>query len=408
MTTAALFRNARILTMGGAPGPRRGPALADPGAIDNTDVLVEAGRISAIGPSLTPPPGARIIDARSRVLMPSFVDCHTHAMWAGSRLDEWERRLKGVPYLDILREGGGIMSTVRAVRAATREQLAQTLRARLDAMLREGTTTAEVKSGYGLTTEDELKMLRAIADAAAGWPGDVVPTALIAHAIDPDQPGFVRRTIDQTLPAVAREFPGITIDAYCESGAWSLEDCIALFQRAAELGCPCRVHADQFNAMGMTEWAAQRGFLSVDHLEASGPAQLDALARSDTFAVALPCSGLETDQRFADCRALADRGAAIAIATNCNPGTAPTSSMPLAIALAARRNGLTPSEAITCATVNAAALLRFDDRAFLAPGARADLVLLRHTDERCLAWEIGGDPVRVVMCAGRIVRDDGL
>lgn len=403
-----LIRDARILTMGGAPGPRRGAALAAPEALDRADLLVEHDRISAVGPSLEAPADARVIEAQGRVLMPAFVDCHTHALWAGSRLDEWERRLKGVPYLDILREGGGIMSTVRAVRAASREQLTDALRTRLDTMLREGTTTVEIKSGYGLTTDDELKMLRAIGDAASDWPGTVEPTALIGHAIDPDQTEFVRRTIDETLPAVARELPGVTIDAYCESGAWTLSDCIELFGRAIDMGCPCRVHADQFNALGMTEWAVEHGFVSVDHLEASGEEQLAALAGSDTFAVALPCSGLETDQRFADCRALADRGALIAIATNCNPGTAPTSSMPLAIALAARRNGLTPHEAIACATVNAAALLRLDDRGYVAPGARADLVMLRHTDERSLAWEIGGDPVRLVVCGGRIVREQGL
>ncbi len=405
--SATLFTNARVVTPKG-PGPHRGDAMRDLDIRERADVLVEAGVIIAVEPAgtITAPRGAIVIDARGRVLMPSFVDAHTHACWAGDRTDEWARKLAGATYLELLKAGGGIMSTVRSVRGATQDHLASNLRDRLALMLNEGTTTVEVKSGYGLSTADELKMLSAIRDAAHDFLGTVVSTALIAHAIDADHPSrdaFIETTISETLDAVHAEFPKVAIDAYCEDGAWSLDECVRLFERARSLGHPFRVHADQFNALGMTPWAIEHGATSVDHLEATTPDDLASLARSETFGVMLPCSGFHTDGRYADGRAFIDAGGALVIATNCNPGSAPTSSMPMAIALATRFNGLAPAEAITACTANAASLLGFNDRGFIAPGARADLALLRHTDERSLAFEFGGNPVDVVVCGGAII-----
>src|SRR5690606_36906904 len=194
---------------------------------------------------------------------------HTHALFAGNRLDEFELEQQGKSYLDILKAGGGIFATVRAVRKASEEALVESLLRRLFIMLREGTTTVEVKSGYGLTTGDELKMLRAIENVQARFPGTVVPTALLGHALDPEEPRLVDRTIEETLPAVHAEFPGIAIDAYCEEGAWSVADCRRLFERARALGHPLRLHADQFHRLGGLELALEFGALSVDHLEAS-------------------------------------------------------------------------------------------------------------------------------------------
>jgi imidazolonepropionase len=394
-----IIRNARVLTLAG-PRPRRGHALGELAVLPNADVMTVGGRVIAVGSNLSAPRDIEVADAEGRVLMPAFIDSHTHLCWAGDRLDEWDMRRRGAAYLDILKAGGGIMATVRAVRAANGDQLAAGLRLRLDKLLREGTATVEIKSGYGLTTDDELKMLRAIRDAAIGWPGTVVPTALLGHALDPDVPDFVRRTIDETLPAVHREFPGITIDAFCEDGAWTPDDCRALFEQARAMGHPVRVHADQFNALGMTRHAAEWGARSVDHLEASTPADLRRLAASDTFGVILPCCGFHLDGRYADARAFVDAGGALALATNCNPGSAPCSSMPMAIALATRHCGLTPAQAIAAATINPAALLGFSDRGSIEPGARADLILLRHRDERLLACEFGGNPLEMVLAAG--------
>ncbi|MCB9847710.1 MAG: imidazolonepropionase [Phycisphaeraceae bacterium] len=401
---AVLIRNARVVTLAGGEIPRRGAELRELTILPVADVLIDDDRIAQVRSGLAAPAGAEVIEADGRVCLPGFVDAHTHAIWAGDRLDEIDLKQRGATYLEILESGGGIMSTVRAVRAASREQLAESLRRRLRWALREGTTTMEVKSGYGLTTADELKSLRAIRDASEGFPGTVVPTALIAHAIDPEQPAFIETTINETLPAVHAEFPGIAIDAYCERGAWSPEDCRRLFECAAALGHPMRVHADQFNALGMLDLAIEMGFVSVDHLEATGAGALQRLAHSGVFGVMLPCSGFQVDDRYADGRAFVDAGGALVIATNCNPGSAPTSSMPMAIALATRKLGLTTAEAIAACTVNAQALLGFGDRGVIAPGRRADLILLRHTDERMLGYEFGGDPVACVVCGGSVVR----
>lgn len=402
--TAMLIVNARVLTLAGPAGPRTGADLADLGVLDRGWVLVDNGTIARVEPG---EPGeaetaraGRTIDAQGRVLMPSFVDAHTHACWAGDRLDEWERKLGGATYLELLQAGGGIMATVGAVRGASEDELAERLSTRLGWMLAEGTTTVEVKSGYGLTTADELKMLGAISRAGRCWPGTVVPTACIGHAKDPGQADFVGRTINETLPAVHEAYPSVAIDAYCERGAWSLDETIALMTRARALGHPIRVHADQFNALGVTPWAGRSGALSVDHLEATPPDQLAALARSETFGVMLPCSGFQVDGRYADGRGFVDAGGRLVVATNCNPGSAPTSSMPMAIALAVRHLGITTSEAIAACTINAAALLGLGDRGRIVPGQRADLVLLRWTDERQLGYEFGGNPVDLVVCRG--------
>lgn len=404
--------NARVLTMSSAPDD----AL---GVIPSATVTIENGLIISVVPSTKSAQPSRrgdpsspqalkpILDARGRIVMPAFIDAHTHALWAGDRLDEWEMKRRGVPYLDILKAGGGIMSTVRAVRAASEDELRDNLQRRLGIMQREGTATVEVKSGYGLTTRDELRMLRVIRGCGAAQGMTVAPTALLGHALDPDIPAerFVRAVIEETLPAVHEEFPGIAIDAFCEEGAWPLEACVRLFEKAIALGHPFRVHTDQFNALGMTEWAIAHGALSVDHLEAMPPGALRALAGSKTFAVMLPCTGFHTDGRYASARPLIEGGAGerIVIATNCNPGSAPCSSMPMAVALAVRQNGLTAQEALVACTRNAAGLLGFIDRGVVSPGARADLVLLRHTDERELAHEFGGDAVDEVIVNGAVL-----
>lgn len=417
--TGLLIRDARVLRLSRGVRPRRGKHLADLAVLERGDVLIQGSRIAAVGEALSFPPDADVIEAGGRIVMPGFVDCHTHACWAGDRLDEWAQRLAGATYLEILKAGGGIMSTVRAVRDASEEGLIAGLRHRLAAMLELGTTSVEVKSGYGLTAEAELKMLRAIVRAASpgslggrpagASPDDprlptVVPTALLGHAIDPDDPDFVESTLSSTLPAVHRSFPDVAVDAFCESGAWTLDDTVRLLGAAKALGHPVRVHADQFHDLGMTPEAVRLGAVSVDHLEASGKAALDALAASNTFGVALPCCGFHVDGRYGNFRRFVSAGGALAIATNYNPGSAPCPSMPMAVALAVRHCGLTPEEAIAAATVNAASLLGLSDRGTIAPGQRADVLLLKHSDERMLAYEFGGDPIELVVLGGRIVK----
>jgi imidazolonepropionase len=386
---SVLVRNARVVQGGLAP------------TLPCASVLIDGDTISAVGADAENAPADQVIEAEGRVLMPGFVDAHTHACWAGDRLDEWELKQRGASYLEILQAGGGILSTVRAVRAASEAELSATLRGRLELMLENGTTTVEVKSGYGLNTADELKMLRAIVAAARTFPGTVVPTALLGHAMAPDQPHFVDTVIEETLPALHEEFPGVTVDAFCEEGAWSLAGCRRLFERARALGHPLRLHADQFNSLGALEMALDLGARSVDHLEATTPENLTRLAKSAAFGVMLPACGFHLDGRYANARAFLDAGGRLVLATNYNPGSAPTFSMPFILALAVRKLGLRVPEAIAACTAAAASLLGFSDRDRIACGLRADLVLLRHRDERLLAYEVGANPVEQVICGGR-------
>ncbi|MCI0629266.1 MAG: imidazolonepropionase [Phycisphaerales bacterium] len=399
--------NARILTLA-QPGPaeaRRRAAMRDLGVIERGHVRIDEGEIVAVGAG--DPQGAsegEVIDAGGSVLMPAFVDCHTHCCWAGDRFDEFEMSLAGASYLKILKSGGGIMSTVRSVRAAGEEDLLNLLLRRLAAMAALGTGTVEIKSGYGLNPEAELKMLRTIHAATRQTTQTVVGTFLGAHAIDPDNPNYIEQTINETLPAVAAEFPDITVDAFCEQGAWSLEDTRRLFENARDMGCPLRVHTDQFNSLGMTRLAVEMGAVSVDHLEAITPKDLEHLARSKTIGVILPAAGFHLDGRYAPARSLIDAGGAVAIATNYNPGSAPTPSMPFIVALACRKLRLSPAEAITAATYNAACVLGLQySVGSIEVGKRADLQLLDSSDERELAFEFATPGPLVVIVNGEVV-----
>lgn len=402
-----VITNARALTLDGPAGPRRGAAMRNLAIRERVDIVIRGEWIVSIGESMTIGHGDRVIDARGRIVMPGLVDCHTHACFAGSRIDEWERKLQGVTYQEIMASGGGIMSTVRATRAAPRAELSALLASRLSNMLALGSTTVEVKSGYGLTLDGENHMLNAITDVQLAQRHtrhhslpSIVPTALLGHATDADVSDFVHHTIHDTLPAICKAHPGIAIDAFCEKGAWSQQECWELFSKAKSLGHPIRVHTDQFTSMGMTPAAASLGARSCDHLEASTPADLAALAASGTIGVALPCCGFHLDGRYANLRALIDAGGAAAVATNFNPGSAPCASMPMALALAVRHCGLTAAEAITAGTVNAAAALGLSDRGVIAPGKRADLLLLADKDYRALVYEFGSSVVSTVFVGG--------
>jgi len=405
-----VIRNARVVTALG-PGARGGAEMGRLTVLDGVDVACDGAMIASVGGVRgNTPAGAVEIDAGGRLVTAGLVDCHTHACWAGSRLDEWERKLAGEDYLSILKSGGGIMSTVRAVRGASEADLAEKLSARLARMLAGGTTTVEAKSGYGLSTEAELKMLRAIGVAARSFPGTVVATALLGHAVDPDEAGgelgFVERVIAETLPAVSKAFPGVAVDAFCERGAWSRDQCVRLVEAAQRLGHPVRAHADQFTSLGMVGEAVRLGAVSVDHLEATTAEDAAVLAKSRTIAVGLPVcvAHLGTGGgTAANLRRIVSAGGAAAVASNWNPGSAPSGSMPLALGLAVRLCGLTPSEALVAGTVNAAAVLGLYDRGRVQAGARADLVLWNATDPREIVFEFGGPGVAAVIAGGRLV-----
>jgi len=347
-------------------------------------LAVSAGRIAGVGslPLPTSEVRGRRIDLGGRVVLPSFVDCHTHACFAGERYDEFAMRVAGRTYLDILAAGGGIMSTVRATRAAGEAALQASLRHRVEQMRRLGTG--------------------AIRAVAADSPAPIVPTFLGAHAIDPALTDGVDRIIEETLPLVAAEFPGIACDAYCEQGAWSVAQCERLFVRARSLGLPIRVHLDQFNALGMLPRAIELGARSVDHLEASRREDLDRLAASDVIAVLLPACGFWLDDRYADARRLIDGGGAVAVASNLNPGSAPSPSVAFAASLACRRLRMSVAEAINAVTVNAACVLGLERQCGrLEAGLRADLQVLDSNDERAIGGEFAGPGPAAVSYGGR-------
>lgn len=403
-----LVTNAGQLLTLDRPAPRRGAAMSDLGLVRRGAVAIRGGRILAAGPE-----GAvraqyeadEELDAGGRVVMPGFVDPHTHVIYAGNRIDEFELRLKGATYEEIMASGGGIRSTVRATRAASDgEVLSQTER-RLRRMLAHGTTTAEVKSGYGLDPEHELRLLRLIRTLAVTQPVKLVPTFLGAHAVPPEYDGRAEAYVDLVEEMLA-QVPGLAeyCDVFCDAGAFALAQTDRILRRARELGLGLRVHADEFASLGATRLAVELGAASVDHLMVTPEGERALLAASDVAAVLLPGTAFGLGKKaYANGRAWVEAGAIVALATDCNPGTAPNESMPFVIALACRTLGLTPAEAVVAATLNAAySLNRAHEVGSLVAGKSADLLILDAEDYRELAYRFGTNPVATVMVAGRI------
>jgi len=412
-----LIHNAsQLLTLAG--GPQRGRQLGRLEIIPNGAVLIENEKIVAVGDShelRTRYPQQHALDAGGKVVMPGFVDPHTHAIWAGNRAAEFEMRLQGKTYLEILAEGGGILSTVRATRTSSLEALMAETRPRLWSMLMCGTTTAEVKTGYGLRTATELRMLQALLALDKEGPLEIVPTFLGAHAIAPE---FRQRADDYTslvahtmLPILKDWWPHQApyarmpfVDVFCETGAFSLEQSRLILEQARALGFPLKIHADEFDNLGGASLAAQLGAASAAHLVKTGPEDIEALAKSDTVAVALPCTpfGL-AEPHYTPAQELRDAGGLLALATDLNPGTAWCESMQFPMALACRYLKLTPAQAIAAATINsAAALQRADTIGSLEPGKQADLLILTVADYRHLGYRFGTNLVQTVIKMGHI------
>ena len=393
--------NARVLTLAGA-SVRRGAAMRDLGVIERGFVRCEAGRVVAIGSGDAPATSGRVIDAAGRVCMPALVDAHAHLCWGGDRWSEWEQVRTGVPYERILAAGGGILSTVRATRAADENELALGVRGRLDAMARLGIGATDAKSGYGLEPATEARMLDAIARAAEASPVTVRRTFLGGHAVPPEDAGWPERLAREVIPAFAARYPDVAVDAFCERNALGVDQCRAILEAARAAGLHARLHTDQFTSLGGAEMAVQLGARTVDHLEAATPETVRAVAGSSSIAVLLPCSGYALDGRYAPGRALIDAGAAVAIGSNANPGSAPTVDLRFAMHLAVRHAGLSCAEAIVAATVNAAhALALGDELGRLEPGLRANLIVLAERDERSLVHAFGAPPPAHVVLGGQ-------
>ena len=407
---------AQLITVASPGQPRCGAAMRELGAIHDGALAIAEGRIVAVGATSElrelATSATQVIDAAGKAVLPGFVDAHTHVVFAGDRVDEFERRLEGATYLEIMAAGGGIMSTVRATRAASEDQLVAESAARLRQMLVHGTTSAEAKSGYGLTTADELKMLRVIDTLNAAQPIELAPTFLGAHALPAEYADraddYLELVVNEMLPAVqARGGPLPFVDIFCDEGAFTPAQLERVLGAARARGFPLKAHLDEFAALGGTPAAAALGAQSVDHLIASSDADLAALRdHPATIATLMPATpfGLGLG-RYAPARRMIDEyGLAVALGSDLNPGTCWCVAMPFAIALACRGMRMTPAEALVAATLNAAhAIGRGAHVGSLEAGKQADVIILNVPDYRQLAYRIGENLVETVIKRGRIV-----
>ena len=375
-------------------------------------VLLDGARIAAVGPyaelAALHPRAAR--EEVRGVLYPGFVDCHTHGVFGAPRLDDHQRRALGETYQTIAAAGGGILQSVRDVRGRTEEDLYRLARTRLDALRAHGATTVEIKSGYGLDLETELKQLRVIRRLKQDGAPDVVATFLGAHEIPPEYrvnpEAYIASVCDQMIPAVARESLAARCDVFCEPGVFTTDASRRILESARRAGLALTLHADELEGAGGAELAAALGAQSADHLAAISTAGIRALAGSDTVAVLLPATMMFLGKKAqAPARALWEAGAAVALATDFNPGSSPTVSLPFVMSLGVSQLGLRHEEALTAVTVNAAAALGLaGNRGQIAPGMRADLVALDVSDWREAAYWVGANLVTAVWTAGSACR----
>ena len=404
-STRLLVRDlAQVATPAGTSAPLRGAALRDVTVIEDGYVLCEGGRIAVVGRmrDLGPLGGGDVVEVDGRGLsaIPGLVDCHTHACFAGNRVEEFSLRAGGATYEELHERGGGILSTVRATRAAGQTGLEAALAEHVDWMLRAGTTTFEAKSGYGLDRDTELAQLRAIGDAGG------IATWLGAHAVPPEfaeegADAYVDFLLAEVLPDAA----GLAeaADVFLERNAFDAEQARRYLLACRDAGLALRLHGDQFTEAGAIPLAIELSARSVDHLEATDRVGIAALAASDVTGVLLPASALFLNRPMPPARALVDAGAAVALATDFNPGSAFCESLPLVCSLAATQLGMATEEALGACTVNAAHVLaRADRKGRLAPGYDADLVLLAADDWRHLAYHLGGPVVHTVVAGGEI------
>lgn len=416
-----LIHSAAQVVTCASDGPKRSATMQDVGLISNGAVVVKDGRILAIGPTESIRErytAVQTLNASGQVVCPGFVDPHTHVVYAGDRIGEFEQRIRGATYLEIMAAGGGIVSTMRATRHASVDELVAATLPRLGQMLRLGTTTAEVKTGYGLDLDSELKMLEAIAALDLAQPVDLVPTFMPAHAVPPEFNGrsdaYIDWVVNEMIPAAAQWYQTshfaadgrpLFCDVFCEQNAFDLAQSRRVLEAGLAHGLPAKIHADEFTSLGGVGLAVELGATSVDHLDVTTSEDGALLAGSDVVGIVLPAVNFNLgSHEFANARALIDAGAAIALSTDINPGSAPCPSQPLVLAIATRYQRLLPAEALNAATINAAFGLGLGDRVgSLAPGKQADVLLVNCTDYRQLAYQFGGNLVQVVVKNGRIL-----
>jgi imidazolonepropionase len=390
-----LLTNLRIATMVGGYG-----------LIENGAISIEDGAIASVG---TAPARGKAIDCGGRLLTPGLIDCHTHLVYGGNRAHEFEMRLNGAAYADIAKAGGGIMSTVRATRSATQDQLLAAALKRLDSLLAEGVTTIEIKSGYGLDVETEVKMLRVARLLATLRPVDVRTTFLGAHTFPQEfkenHRGYLDIVCNQALPRIVAEALADAVDAFCEGIAFSVEETEVVFKAAKSSGLPVKLHAEQLSNLGGAKLAARYHALSVDHIEYLDEEGVESIARSGTVAVLLPGAFYYLrEKQSPPVAALRNHGVPIAIATDLNPGSSPVNSLLTTMNMACVLFGLTPEEALLGVTANAARALGLNDRGTVAVGQKADLVLWDAERPGDLSYPLGFNPIAAVIRNGELVR----
>jgi imidazolonepropionase len=410
----------QLVTCAANGKPKRGAAMRDVGLIENGALAIVNGQFAAAGPTAAIAEewsAGQTINAEGKIVCPGFVDPHTHIVFAGDRLDEFELKIKGSDYLEILASGGGILSTVKATRAASYEELLELGMRRLDKMLACGTTTAEIKTGYGLDIETELKMLHVIEALDRQHPIDIVPTFLPAHAVPPefksDTEGYVALVCEEMLPRAwdwyqKSHFKArvpFFVDVFCERNAFDVEQSELLIKKARDIGFEIKAHVDEFSNLGGSRMAIAVGAASIDHLDTVSDEEIELLAASATIGVVTPAVNFNFGSaKFANARKLIDQGCAVAIATDYNPGSAPCPSQPMAMTIACRYQKLLPAEAINAATVNAAfALGSGGSIGSIEPGKSADLVIVDATDHREMVYEFGSVIIDRVIKAGKAV-----
>ncbi|NWJ47526.1 MAG: imidazolonepropionase [Chloroflexi bacterium] len=414
-----IYNAGQLVTCASQHAPKRGAAMREVGKIADGAVAIKNGQILAVGASpeiLGQYDSTDKYDAGGRVVCPGFVDAHTHAVYAGERVDEFDMRIAGKTYLEIMQAGGGINSTMRKTRAASPEQLYKESLARLQTMLMLGTTTAEVKTGYGLDTDSELKMLRVIEELDRTQPIELIPTFLGAHSIPPEFAGraneYIELVIAQMLPAVANWYAQSSfkahgkpcfVDIFCEQGAFSAEQTRQLLEASAKLGFKLKAHVDEFVPLGGTSIAIELGATSIDHLDFTHANEIAKLANSETVAVVIPAVNFNLgSNHFANAHEIINQGAALALATDINPGSAPCPSIPLVMAIACRYQRLLPSEALNAVTINAAYASGMGERiGSIEVGKQADLLVLDVSDYRHLAYQFGVNLVKHIFKKGK-------
>jgi imidazolonepropionase len=414
-----IFNIGQLITCSAGKKPKRGAEMLDIGLVEDAAIAVVDGHFAAVSGSDEIErewTADATIDADGKVVCPGFVDPHTHIVYAGDRLNEFELKIKGADYLEILAAGGGILSTVEKTRQASCEELIESGLRRLDKMFACGTTTAEIKTGYGLDTDTELKMLRVIEELDKLQPIEIIPTFLAAHAVPPeyknDVEGYVSLVCVEMLPRAwdwyeqshfNRQTP-FFIDVFCERNAFTLNQSKRILEAAIEIGFRVKAHVDEFLNLGGSRMSVALGATSIDHLDVISDDEIKLLAASETVGIITPAVNFNFGSpHFADARKLIDEGCAVALATDYNPGSAPCPSQPMAMAIACRYQRLLPAEALNAATINAAFAIGLGDQVgSIEVGKSADLVLLDTYDHRETVYEFGSSLVKVLVKKGRI------